>query len=94
MGFDQPWHWLVVIALFAVLFGYKRLPDASRSLGRSLRIFKSEIKGLGEDDKARDAAAAAATPAVVVAPVAPAPAPAPEAAAVTANTEAPAQPAE
>lgn len=77
MGFDQPWHWLVVIALAAVLFGYKRLPEASRSLGRSLRIFKTEIKGMGEDDKAREAAAAPAVevaPAVVEAPTASAPA--------------------
>jgi sec-independent protein translocase protein TatA len=26
-----------------LLFGYKKLPDASRSLGRSLRILKSEV---------------------------------------------------
>jgi sec-independent protein translocase protein TatA len=34
---------------FLVLFGYKRLPDASRALGRSLRIFRSEMKGLQDD---------------------------------------------
>jgi sec-independent protein translocase protein TatA len=33
-----------------VLFGAKRLPDASRSLGRSMRIFKAETKGLRDDD--------------------------------------------
>jgi sec-independent protein translocase protein TatA len=40
------------LIIFAVLllFGYKRLPDASRSLGRSLRIFKGEMKGLKADD--------------------------------------------
>ncbi len=27
-----------------LLFGAKRLPDAARSLGRSMRIFKSEVK--------------------------------------------------
>lgn len=63
LGLDQPSHWLVVIALAAVLFGYKRLPDASRSLGRSLRIFKTEIKGMGEDDKARSKAQGADEPA-------------------------------
>jgi len=67
MGWDAPWHWIVLIGLVIVLFGYKKLPDASRSLGRSLRIFKTEIKGMGEDDKAREAAA---TSAVEAAPVA------------------------
>ena len=32
-----------------VLFGYKKLPEASRSLGRSLRIFRSEMRGLQDD---------------------------------------------
>jgi len=33
-----------------LLFGYKKLPDASRSLGRSMRIFKGEMKGMKDDD--------------------------------------------
>ncbi len=33
---------LIVLAVM-LLFGYRKLPDASRSLGRSLRIFKSEV---------------------------------------------------
>jgi sec-independent protein translocase protein TatA len=65
MGLDAPWHWIVLAIIVIALFGYKRLPDAARSLGRSLRIFKTEIKGMGEDDKAREAAA---TPAVEAAP--------------------------
>jgi sec-independent protein translocase protein TatA len=67
-GAGVPWHWAVVALVALALFGYKRMPDAARSLGRSLRIFKTEIKGLGEDDKAREAA----KPAVEAAPVAPA----------------------
>jgi sec-independent protein translocase protein TatA len=56
--FDSPWHWLVVAAVaFVLFFGWKQLPDMSRSLGRSLRIFKTEIKGMSQDDAARDAAA-------------------------------------
>src|SRR3954466_3795186 len=47
---------LIVLAIL-LLFGYKKLPDASRSLGRSLRIFKGEMKGLKEDDvRSKDAA--------------------------------------
>jgi len=42
---------LIIIAIvIMVLFGAKKLPDASRSLGRSLRIFKAETKGLREDN--------------------------------------------
>jgi sec-independent protein translocase protein TatA len=40
---------LILLAVL-LLFGYKKLPDASRSLGRSLRIFKGEMKGMKEDD--------------------------------------------
>src|ERR1700709_655681 len=40
---------LILLAVL-LLFGYKKLPDASRSLGRSLRIFKGEMKGMKDDD--------------------------------------------
>ena len=49
MGGLQPWHWLIVIAAFILLFGAKKLPDAARSLGKSMRIFKSEIKEMQAD---------------------------------------------
>jgi sec-independent protein translocase protein TatA len=67
-GWERPSHWLVLAVVVVVLFGYKKLPDASRAVGRSLRIFKTEIKGLSEDETARDAAAP--TGEVPVAPVA------------------------
>lgn len=44
------WEWLIIIALILLLFGAKRLPDAARGLGRSLRIFKAETKGLNEGE--------------------------------------------
>jgi len=34
---------LILLLIVIVLFGAKRLPDAARSLGRSIRIFKSEM---------------------------------------------------
>lgn len=49
MGGLQPWHWVIVIAVFVLLFGAKKLPDAARSLGKSMRIFKSEIKEMQAD---------------------------------------------
>ena len=55
MELFSPGHLIVLAIVVAVLFfGWKQLPDMSRSLGRSLRIFKTEIKGMGEDDKARE----------------------------------------
>ena len=42
------WEWLIIVALILLLFGAKRLPDAARGLGRSLRIFKAETKGLAD----------------------------------------------
>ena len=40
----------IIVLLILVLFGYKKLPAASRSLGQSLRIFKGEMKGMKNDD--------------------------------------------
>lgn len=46
---------LIVIGLIIVLlFGATKLPAFARSVGRSLRIFKSEVKGLEDDDEAKD----------------------------------------
>ena len=45
------WEILIVLVLVLLLFGAKRMPDAARGLGRSLRIFKAETKGLRDDDK-------------------------------------------
>jgi sec-independent protein translocase protein TatA len=42
---------IVLLVLALLLFGAKRLPDSARSLGRSMRIFKSEIKALESDEK-------------------------------------------
>ncbi len=50
MNAIKPAHIAVLLVVVMVLFGAKRLPDSARSLGRSLRIFKSEIKELQEDD--------------------------------------------
>jgi sec-independent protein translocase protein TatA len=40
----QPWHILIIVVLLFVLFGAKRMPDMARSIGQSLRIFKSEMR--------------------------------------------------
>jgi sec-independent protein translocase protein TatA len=65
MNLGAPELALIVLAVF-VLFGYKKLPDATRSLGRSLRIFKGEMNGMKDDDRA--AAVPTAPAAVPAAP--------------------------
>jgi sec-independent protein translocase protein TatA len=44
------WHWLIIAAAFILLFGAKKLPDAARGVGRSLRILKSEVAAMNDDD--------------------------------------------
>lgn len=44
-------EWLIIVLIIALLFGAKRLPDLARGVGRSLRIFKAETKGLVDEDK-------------------------------------------
>ncbi len=46
----EPSHILLVLIVLVVLFGAKRLPDSARSLGRSMRIFKSEMKEMKSDE--------------------------------------------
>jgi sec-independent protein translocase protein TatA len=50
MGALRPWHIAIFVVVLVLLFGAKRLPDAARSLGRSLRIIKAETKGLIDED--------------------------------------------
>lgn len=48
--FDSPWKVLVVAIVLIVLFGSKKLPDAARSLGKSMRILKTEVSDLHHDE--------------------------------------------
>ncbi|MGW6377511.1 Sec-independent protein translocase subunit TatA [Rhodococcus sp. NPDC055112] len=63
MGAMSPWHWAIVALVVVILFGSKKLPDAARGLGRSLRIFKSEVKEMQNDGAPTAAPAPAAPPA-------------------------------
>ncbi|MBB5789183.1 Sec-independent protein translocase subunit TatA [Jiangella mangrovi] len=54
MGSIGTWQLVIVLAIVFLLFGAKRLPDAARGLGRSLKIFKSETEGLINKDDKRD----------------------------------------
>jgi len=54
---DHPVNLLIVVLVIAVLVGWKRLPDVARSLGRSMRIFKSEVEEMKTDGKSKPSAA-------------------------------------
>lgn len=46
----EPSHILLLLIVVTLLFGAKRLPDSARSLGRSMRIFKSEMKEMKNEE--------------------------------------------
>ncbi|MGW0969611.1 Sec-independent protein translocase subunit TatA [Streptomyces sp. NPDC002516] len=46
----EPWHLLIVAIVIIVMFGSKKLPEAARGLGKSMRILKSEAKAMKDDD--------------------------------------------
>src|ERR1700689_2203020 len=48
--FDSPWKILIVAGVILVLFGSAKLPGAARSLGKSMRILKAEVKDLHEEE--------------------------------------------
>ncbi|HEY8651808.1 MAG TPA: Sec-independent protein translocase subunit TatA [Dermatophilaceae bacterium] len=60
-GLIEPWHIVILVLVIGVLFGWKRLPDAARSLGRSMRIFKSEVEEMKKDGKSTPSAASSDT---------------------------------
>ncbi|HET9082625.1 MAG TPA: Sec-independent protein translocase subunit TatA [Trebonia sp.] len=69
---DRPWTIAIIAILFIVLFGSRKLPDAARSLGKSMRILKAEVQGLHEDEPLSPASAVESAPAPLQAPAAPA----------------------
>jgi sec-independent protein translocase protein TatA len=68
----EPWHLVVIGLVVMVLFGSKKLPDSARSIGQSLRIFKSEMAAnKAEPEPAPTVAAQPAAPARTIEPVPP-----------------------
>jgi len=58
---DHPINLAIVVLVIVVLVGWKKLPDAARSLGRSMRIFKSEVDEMKKDGKSTPSAASSDT---------------------------------
>jgi sec-independent protein translocase protein TatA len=57
----KPQHILILVIVIIILVGWKKLPDAARSLGRSMRIFKSEVEEMKKDGKDTPSAASGDT---------------------------------
>jgi len=63
-GAFEGWHIVLILGIVVVLFGSRKLPDAARSVGQSLRIFKSEMKAAAKDETPAQAAPVAPPAAV------------------------------
>ncbi len=72
----EAWHIALVVIVFILLFGSKKLPEMARGLGKSMRILKAETKALREDDAPADAATQNTTAASTASPAAEQPRPA------------------
>jgi len=51
MFLKEPSHIILLLVAIVLLFGAKRLPDSARSIARSLKIFKSELKDSGDPER-------------------------------------------
>ncbi|MCS5719393.1 Sec-independent protein translocase subunit TatA [Herbiconiux sp. CPCC 205763] len=82
LGNLNGWHLVIILVVILLLFGATRLPALSKSLGQSMRIFRSETKAMKEEN------ADQATPPVETTPPAAPAAPAAPPASGTAPSEA------
>lgn len=49
------WQLAIIVFAIVILVGWKRLPDMARSMGRSMRVFKSEVDQLHTSPDQEDA---------------------------------------
>ena len=64
IGFDKI---VMLLVMFLLLFGAKRIPEIGRSLGKGIREFKGSLAGLDEPlelPRIRDAGPATALPVI------------------------------
>jgi sec-independent protein translocase protein TatA len=57
----EGWHFIIILVIVLLLWGAPKLPGLAKSLGQSMRIFRKEMKGLGDDKAAEKAAKPSAT---------------------------------
>ncbi|KHL04326.1 twin-arginine translocase TatA/TatE family subunit [Sinomonas humi] len=60
--FEEPWVIGILILAALLLFGAPKLPGIARSVGQSLRVFKTEVKQFKEEASTADFTAAPKTP--------------------------------
>lgn len=51
-GLFEGWHLIILLVIVIALFGAKRLPDAARSIGRSMRVFRTEVDEMKKEHQA------------------------------------------
>lgn len=62
------WHFVVILFIVLLLFGAPKLPALARSVGQSMKIFKSEIRSEPAAESASTDSAPAATAPPTTAP--------------------------
>ncbi len=56
-----PTEIIIIAVLIILIFGWKKLPDAARSLGRSARVFKSEVDEMKKENDSSKSEASTST---------------------------------
>ncbi|MBD8043672.1 Sec-independent protein translocase subunit TatA [Arthrobacter sp. Sa2BUA2] len=51
----EGWHIVIIIVIAILLFGAPKLPGLARSVGQSLRIFKSEVRQMKDENPSGNA---------------------------------------
>jgi sec-independent protein translocase protein TatA len=46
----QPSHIIILLLVIILIFGASKLPDIASNIGKSLKVFKKEVKELRDDD--------------------------------------------
>ena len=57
-------HLIIVLVVIVLLFGATKLPALAKAVGQSARIFRTEVKGMKDDDTKTDSTAKSDTPPV------------------------------
>lgn len=52
-GIFEGWHFIVIVLVVLIIWGAPKLPGFAKSLGQSMRIFRKEMKQMG-DERAED----------------------------------------
>ncbi len=53
MGAIQPWHLIIILIIVLIVFGPGKLPDLGKSLGQSIREFRSATQDDGKANAAQ-----------------------------------------